>query len=65
MSEDIKKLMRDALDQALKNQIMHLFEIWMKDDRDQPQRAANGVRQAIQAYQQAIAAIDSDEVKSS
>jgi len=49
--ERIRAIMVDALDDALKDQIMHLFEIWMKDDRGQPDRAKVGVRAAIKAHQ--------------
>src|SRR5262245_45411885 len=49
--ERIRAIMIDALDEALKDQIKHLFETWMKDERGQPGRAATGARQAIKAHQ--------------
>jgi len=48
--EKIKELMLEALDQALKNHIVHMFEVWMKDDRGQPERAKNGTINGINAY---------------
>ena len=49
--ERIRAIMVDALDDALHDQIKLLFEVWMKDDRGQPERAKVGVRQAIKAHQ--------------
>jgi hypothetical protein len=51
--ERIRSVMLDALDDALKDQVMHLFAIWMKDDRGQPDRAKVGTQNAIRAYQSA------------
>jgi len=48
--EKIKSIMLDALDHALQTHIEHMFEVWMKDDRGQPERAANGTRAGINAY---------------
>jgi hypothetical protein len=48
--ERIRGIMVEALDDALKNQTIHLFEIWLKDERGQPDRARTGVRQALRAY---------------
>jgi hypothetical protein len=48
--EKIKGIMFEALDAALKNHIVHMFEVWMKDDRGQPERARNGTINGINAY---------------
>jgi|SRR5262245_1921624 len=48
--EKIKGIMLEALDEALKNHIVHMFEIWMKDDRGQPERARNGTINGVNAY---------------
>jgi hypothetical protein len=48
--EKVKETMLLALDEALKDQIVHVFSVWMKDDTDQPRRARTGVEQAIDAY---------------
>jgi short subunit dehydrogenase-like uncharacterized protein len=48
--QKVKQILSDGLDEALKEQLKHVFEVWMKDERGQPDRAAFGVRQAIRAY---------------
>lgn len=48
--EKVRTILLEALDDALKQQVMHTFEVWMKDDRDQPARARTGVLNAIRAY---------------
>ena len=51
--ERLRAIMFEALDEALKDHIVHLFEVWMKDDRGQPDRARVGVKQGIRAHQSA------------
>jgi hypothetical protein len=48
--EAIRTIMSDALDIALKQHIVHMFEVWMKDDRGQPERARTGVTNGVAAY---------------
>lgn len=48
--ERIRGIMFDALDEALKNHITRLFEVWLKDDTGQPARASTGTRAGITAY---------------
>lgn len=48
--EHLKEVGRAALEDALKDHVSRLYESWMKDDRDQPARANNGIRQGIRAY---------------
>jgi hypothetical protein len=55
------ELDRDAADQAYREQIQHLFAIWMKDDSGQPLRAATGARQARSAYERLTEAIEERE----
>lgn len=50
MREAIRTIMTGALDEALKNHIVHMFEVWMRDDRGQPDRARVGVTNGIAAY---------------
>lgn len=50
MREAVRAIMSDALDVALKNHIVHMFEVWMRDDRGQPERARTGVTNGIAAY---------------
>ncbi len=47
---DLNRLTHEALDEAYRNQLEHVFAIWMKDNAHQPQRAINGARQARHAY---------------
>jgi hypothetical protein len=56
--EHLLKLDREAADQAYRDQIMHLFQTWMKDERDQPVRALAGARQARLAYERVVDAIE-------
>jgi hypothetical protein len=48
--ETVRTIMSEALDTALKNHIVHMFEVWMKDDRGQPERARTGVTNGVAAY---------------
>ena len=54
----IRALALDALDEALKERIKSLFQVWMRDDTGQPDRAATGARQAIKAYRDATVAME-------
>jgi hypothetical protein len=59
-SEEISRLreiMLEATDQALKDHIVRLFDVWMKDPSDQPERAIAGARPAVTAHVNARAAI--------
>lgn len=55
--EKVRTVMTDALDEALKNHIVHTFEIWMKDERGQPERARTGVTNGIAAYLRATKSV--------
>jgi hypothetical protein len=48
--EQIRTVMVEALDDALKEHIKHVFEVWLRDERGQPARARTGVAQGIKAY---------------
>jgi hypothetical protein len=48
--ETVRTIMSEALDTALKNHVVHLFEVWMRDDRGQPERARTGVTNGVAAY---------------
>jgi hypothetical protein len=50
LREAVRTIMSDALDTALKNHVVHMFEVWMKDDRGQPERARTGVTNGVAAY---------------
>jgi hypothetical protein len=57
------ELDREGADQAYRDQIMHLFQTWMKDEREQPMRALVGARQARSAYDRVMNAIEERERK--
>jgi hypothetical protein len=48
--ESMRTLMFAALDKALQEHFDRLFEVWMKDPRDQPARIATGLRRGLSAY---------------
>jgi len=56
--EKIRGIMYEGIDEALKEHIMKMYDVWMKDDRGQPGRAATGVRQGIKAYLGARMGVD-------
>lgn len=59
--DHIKLLMRQALDEALKQQIVQLFKVWLSNPADldeQRKRTAVGARNAIEVYCVAMAAVD-------
>jgi hypothetical protein len=43
-------LEREAIDEAYREQMRHLFIVWMRDESRQPERALTGARQARSAY---------------
>jgi hypothetical protein len=55
--EKVRELMLDAIDMALKDHIMHTFEIWMRDESGQPARARKGVQNGVSAYIRSRAAV--------
>ena len=54
---------KEALDEAYKSRVLHLFEVWMKDETGQPGRATVGVRQARRAYIEAMTKVEERENK--
>ena len=46
----VRDIMVHGLDLALQDRVTTLFEIWMKDDSGQPDRARVGIEQGIDAY---------------
>lgn len=53
MTDKIKVVLFRALDTALEQHVVHAYEIWMRDSRDQPERARVGITNGIKAYIQA------------
>jgi hypothetical protein len=56
--DHLNTLDREAIEDAYRNQITHLFQTWMKDEQGQPKRALTGHRQARKAFLESMAAID-------
>jgi hypothetical protein len=54
---------RYALQLAYQQQVTHLFEVWMKDDTGQPERAQVGFRKARRAFIHAMKQIEEREEK--
>lgn len=52
---------RQAIEQAYMQQVVYLFQQWMKDETQQPERAMRGVKNARNAYGHAIAALEKRE----
>jgi hypothetical protein len=52
------ELDRQAITDAYKQQLVHLFLVWAKDESQQPTRAVTGAKQARSMYERAMAAID-------
>ena len=48
--EKVRQVMLAALDAALQEHVENAFTVMLRDERDQPRRAANGIRQGIRAY---------------
>jgi len=51
--ERVRKLMLEALDEAFKEKIKDLYEVWLRDATGQPARAAKGAENALRAYEHA------------
>jgi hypothetical protein len=48
--DHLHRMMSDALDDAFKAHIGHLFDIWVKDQAESPVRAVNGASLGVNAY---------------
>lgn len=58
IQEEIRAIMLKAVDDALRQHTIHVFDVWLKDPGDQPKRAIEGMRIGISAYLRTRAAID-------
>jgi hypothetical protein len=56
--EHVQSIMRAALDESMKTQIMHLFESWLKDPTAQPERAIKGMSLLLRSYNNARDSVD-------
>lgn len=50
--EKVREIMFEAINRGLEQRIVHVYEQWVIDDRDQPNRASVGARKAIRAWMQ-------------
>jgi hypothetical protein len=48
--DKIRAIVHEGIDQALRDHIHRMFDVWMKDETKQPERARHGARQGIRAY---------------
>lgn len=48
--EQIRAIMLDAVNEALKQHIIRMTDTWMRDETDQPKRAINGATRGIKAF---------------
>jgi hypothetical protein len=56
--EELARIDREALGAAYRAQVIHLYEVWMRDPTGQPERAVAGERRARKAFIDAMTAID-------
>jgi hypothetical protein len=48
--ERVRDIALRGIDKGLEEQVMRLFEVWMKDPGDQPRRAMVGTNNAVNAH---------------
>src|SRR5262245_28227210 len=48
--ERVRKLMLEALDNAFRDKVEKLYEVWLSDPTGQPMRTAKGADAAMRAY---------------
>jgi hypothetical protein len=48
--ERVRGIVLQGIEAGLKDQVKHVYEIWMKDDSEQPKRAIAGMHIGIRAY---------------
>jgi hypothetical protein len=48
--ERVRGIILEGIEEALKNQVKHVFEMWMRDSEEQPKRAITGMHIGINAY---------------
>ena len=46
----IRTILLEATEQALKDHVIKMHEVWMRDEKGQPERATNGTRQGVKAF---------------
>lgn len=63
LQNKMRALMLGGLDEALRDRAQTLFEIWMKDETRQPERAATGLSYGVNAYVRARVSIEHWELQ--
>lgn len=53
LRDRVRAIMLQGLDEGLRKRVEILYEGWLRDPRDQPLRATQGMRTAIRAWSQA------------
>jgi len=48
--ERVRGIVLRGIEEGLQQQVKHVFEIWMRDDTEQPKRAITGMNAGIRAY---------------
>jgi len=48
--EDLRTVMREGVNNAMRNHTGRMFDNWMRDATDQPGRAVTGMHNAVKAY---------------
>ena len=51
--ERTRAIILSGIDEGLKDHVKHMFEVWMKDDSEQPRRAVTGMHIARRAHRRA------------
>ena len=54
--ERVRGIITDGIDDALKEHVKQVFDMWLRDDTDQPKRAITGMHIGIRAYVRSRAA---------
>jgi hypothetical protein len=53
--ERTRAIIISGIDEGLKEHVKHMFEVWMKDDSEQPKRAVTGMHIGRRAHRHAMA----------
>jgi hypothetical protein len=53
--EQVRDLMIQGFNEAMKDHTKHLFDVWVRDVTDQPDRAITGMNNGVSAYLRARA----------
>jgi hypothetical protein len=55
--DKLRAMMSDSLDQAFREHFVHLFDVWVKDLTEEPERARTGSNNTISAWLRAQRAL--------